>query len=464
MRVSTILLTTLLLLFCSIVITAQVAINTDGSTPDASAILDLKSTNSGVLFPRMSSIQRDAIALPETGLMIYNTTDNDLQFFNGTWWKFLKNEDCNPSQPGNITGTSNPTCAQTGLSYSIAAVTLATSYNWTLPSDATLVTGQGTTSITVDMGNQTGNVSVRAESGCGNSTYIDLAITFSNSIPAQPGDITGNQFLNDNATGEAYSITAVSGATSYGWIVPAGASIVSGQATTSISVDFGTASGDVSVYSVNACGNSDTTDLFVNVFACGDVFTDTRDSKAYNTVSIGSQCWFAENINIGSKITSSQSNNSIIEKWCYNNEEDSCNIYGGLYNWNEMMQYSTLGEAQGICPDDWHLPSQTEWYAMVTEIGGTSQGGKLKETGTLHWNSPNTNATNTSGFTALPGGKKDNSSFLEMKSKGYFWTSTQHSLMTTYQFYYKLYHDSGNIDEIADPGVSYGMSVRCVKD
>ena len=77
--------------------------------------------------------------------------------------------------------------------------------------------------------------------------------------------------------------------------------------------------------------------------SCGQPFTDTRDGKSYKTVQIGTQCWMAQNLNIGTKIlgNADQTNNNIIDKYCYGDDDANCNIYGGLYQWNEAMQYLT---------------------------------------------------------------------------------------------------------------------------
>ncbi len=126
----------------------------------------------------------------------------------------------------------------------------------------------------------------------------------------------------------------------------------------------------------------------------------------------------AENLNVGSMIngSSNQTNNGIIEKYCYDDNTSNCDTYGGLYQWEEMMQYVTTPGAQGICPDGWHLPTDEEFKTMEMALGmsqgeaddtgwrGTDEGGKMKESGTTHWYSPNMGATNSSGFTALPGG------------------------------------------------------------
>ena len=108
-------------------------------------------------------------------------------------------------------------------------------------------------------------------------------------------------------------------------------------------------------------------DELINVQACPgtSTVTDTRDNKVkvYNTVLIGNQCWIKENLDVGEMITGSrdQSNNNIIEKYCYNNSLDSCKKYGGLYLWSEAIQYKN-GDyntiIQGICPVGWHIPTE----------------------------------------------------------------------------------------------------------
>jgi len=166
------------------------------------------------------------------------------------------------------------------------------------------------------------------------------------------------------------------------------------------------------VWSYNNCGHSTATLLTQTTAACwicGQPITDTRDSKTYNTVLIGTQCWFAQNLNIGTMIpgSSEQNNHTAIEKYCYNNAEAYCTIYGGLYQWDNMMQWSTTEGAQGICPTGWHIPTDGEWTVLTTFLGGDGvAGGKMKEAGYAHWADPNTGATNSSGFTALPGGAR----------------------------------------------------------
>jgi len=210
-------------------------------------------------------------------------------------------------------------------------------------------------------------------------------------------------------------------------------------------------------------------------FTCGDPFTDPRDEQTYTTVQIGNQCWMAENLNVGTMINGSvgMTNNEIIEKYCHSNNNANCNEYGGLYQWDEMMQYVTTAGTQGICPTGWHLPTDAEWKTMEMHLGmsqdqadatgwrGTDEGGKLKETGTTHWASPNTGATNTSGFTGLPGGYRyTNGSFTDLTFYAYFWSSSENGSDAWYR---GLSFGSAQVGRY-DYDKAYGFSVRCVRD
>ena len=100
---------------------------------------------------------------------------------------------------------------------------------------------------------------------------------------------------------------------------------------------------------------------------CGNPIIDVRDGQSYNTVLIGAQCWMAENLNLGTMIqgTTEMSDNSIVEKYCYNNNTANCDVYGGLYQWHEIMQYINTPGVQGLCPANWHLPTDAEWTILT---------------------------------------------------------------------------------------------------
>jgi len=200
-------------------------------------------------------------------------------------------------------------------------------------------------------------------------------------------------------------------------------------------------------------------------FICGIPIIDPRDGQIYNTILIGDQCWMAENLNIGTRIdgTGDQTNNSIIEKYCYDNLESNCDTFGGLYQWNEMMQYITTQGVQGICPTDWHIPTDNEYTILTDYLGGLSiAGGKMKETGTVHWYSPNTGATNESGFTALPGGyRHTDGGFHHLSTYAYFWSSRDYYGSYAYERY--LYYNTDDVYPVITDQYC-GLSVRCLKD
>jgi len=199
---------------------------------------------------------------------------------------------------------------------------------------------------------------------------------------------------------------------------------------------------------------------------CGQTLYDTRDSKTYTTVQIGTQCWMAQNLNIGTMIleTNDMADDGTIEKYCYDNTEANCDVYGGLYQWNEMMEYTTTEGIQGICPTGWHLPTDAEWTNLTTILGGESvAGGKMKETGTTHWTAPNTGATNSSGFTGLPAGFR-NSPTSSIGGMGYgalLWSSTEN--LGSYAWFLYLYYNNSNGHRSYSSKFD-GFSVRCLKD
>jgi len=207
----------------------------------------------------------------------------------------------------------------------------------------------------------------------------------------------------------------------------------------------------------------------IHVWECGELIIDERDGQEYSTVQIGDQCWMAENLNIGTLIdgTVEMTDNGAIEKYCYDNSESNCDIYGGLYQWNEMMQYTTIEGVQGICPDGWHLPSDEEWTILSDYLGGENiAGGKMKTTGTIQigtglWNSPNTGATNSSGFSGLPGSHRESDgSFGGIGEYCGCWSSTKNPLyaIAWRRVLYSSYFNVGRDTNVLD----LGRSVRCV--
>lgn len=209
-------------------------------------------------------------------------------------------------------------------------------------------------------------------------------------------------------------------------------------------------------------------------------FTDTRDGNHYKVVKIGNQVWMAENLKYLPGVVG-PGTGSATTPYYYVYGYDGTDVnaakatanystYGVLYNWPAAMAGSASSNdnpsgVKGVCPTGWHLPSRAEWSQLFTYLGGIDAGGKLKETGTMHWNSPNTGATNETGFTALPGGTRSDisSTFLGIGNTGTWWSATETSPGSTNADTRFLSYNSSNFSFSNDlKGVGY--SVRCIKD
>lgn len=205
------------------------------------------------------------------------------------------------------------------------------------------------------------------------------------------------------------------------------------------------------------------------------------DGNVYNTVSIGTQIWMAENLKTtryldGSSITLVTDNNAwgtmstTNKSYCYyDNSATNADIYGYLYSWAAAMNGAGSTNANpsgvtGVCPLGWHLPSNAEWNQLISILGGSAvAGGKMKEAGTTHWSSPNTGADNSSSFSALPGGYRDGDygPFDYIGSSGQWWSTSKND--TNLAVIFLLHCASIEIFHY-DYFVRDGSSVRCVKN
>jgi uncharacterized protein (TIGR02145 family) len=194
-------------------------------------------------------------------------------------------------------------------------------------------------------------------------------------------------------------------------------------------------------------------------FPCPDVPTVTYAGKVYTTVQIGSQCWLRENLDVGIMVPGAQSQtaNGTIEKYCYGDSATNCNIYGGLYQWSEVMQYDTIQGARGICPPGWHVPSLAEVETLSVAVGG--DGNALKEIGQGYGGGA---GTNTSGFSVLLAGYRlGTGSFDYLGRYAQLWTSTRADATTARNLF--LYYLSPNV-VLHGYSLSHGFSVRCLKE
>ena len=198
-----------------------------------------------------------------------------------------------------------------------------------------------------------------------------------------------------------------------------------------------------------------------------NTFTDSRDGNVYKIVSIGNKIWMAENLRAtnyrNGDIISNVTDNAAwvglsTGAYCwFNNDITNKVTYGALYNW------FTVSDSRNIAPEGWHIPSNLEWFELISFLGGESvAGGKLKETGNIHWISPNTDASNLVGFTALPSGYRNNMGvYCDLGKYGVWWTATE---FNTDNAGSKLVinYTSSIISDSYDK--RFGFSVRCVKD
>jgi uncharacterized protein (TIGR02145 family) len=166
-----------------------------------------------------------------------------------------------------------------------------------------------------------------------------------------------------------------------------------------------------------------------------------------------------ENLDIGTMIQSSQTqtNNGIIEKYCYGNDISSCVTSGGLYNWNEAMQYTTVSGAKGICPVGWHLPTQNDFAILALQAAYTSN--PLKSVGQ---GSGSGAGTNTTGFSGLLVGFYYVNQFFDYGNSTSFWSSLQFSTLDAYVM--TLLATNNTLSYTSYGGKDFGISVRCLKD
>ncbi|MGA2297681.1 MAG: fibrobacter succinogenes major paralogous domain-containing protein [FCB group bacterium] len=206
------------------------------------------------------------------------------------------------------------------------------------------------------------------------------------------------------------------------------------------------------------------------LYACGSDKTTNPTQDCY--ITIGTQKWMCKNLDVDhyrngdpipNVIDSLIWRNLTTGAWCYYNNDSALGaIYGKLYNWYAVY------DPRGLAPEGWHVPSDSEWTILTNFLGGDSiAGGKLKEAGFSHWQSPNTGATDETGFSALPGGWQDeyHHGFGELKYLGCWWSSTDTTDWGSVAFFRAMICNDSQVYRSRtyySPVVAY--SVRCIKD
>ena len=188
------------------------------------------------------------------------------------------------------------------------------------------------------------------------------------------------------------------------------------------------------------------------------------DSNRYTTVQIGGQIWMSENLRVthyndGTPIllVSNDSDWSNLTTPAYAFNSDASYDYGPLYN------YYTVADTnrKNVCPIGWQIPSDSDWTVLVDFLGGSLiAGGEMKEMGFVHWQSPNTGATNRSGFNGLPGGRRNNTGSVNLGIGGYFWSSSDNDVTRAWNR--TLFHIGANVNRNLNDKKS-GFSIRCIK-
>ena len=239
-----------------------------------------------------------------------------------------------------------------------------------------------------------------------------------------------------------------------------GTPTTAGKAT--FAIDFGGKTCSITIDVENAIQNPTS--------GYGPNITDI-DGNTYKTVYIGGQQWMAENLKVskysdGTTIPNIPDNiqwqNNTTGAWSYYNNDVANNAkYGKLYNW--VAASKTTNGNKSVCPTGWHVPTDAEWTVLTDYLGGESiAGGKMKEVGTTNWNSPNTDATNTSLFTGLPGGYRYyGGNYGGIGNYGYWWSSTESYPFTAW--HRSLVSISG-VAYRTNSYKEYGLSVRCLRD
>jgi len=214
------------------------------------------------------------------------------------------------------------------------------------------------------------------------------------------------------------------------------------------------------------CGNDDDPVLPDEEEPDTTIVTDI-DGNIYQTIQIGDQRWMAENLKVtryrnGDPIPNVTSNVTwealTTDAYCgYNNSQVNVITYGRLYNWYAVE------DSRNLAPNGWHVPSDDDWQILIDYLGGASiAGGKMKTTGTAHWLSPNTGATNESGFSALPAGCRDYTGHCtNIVYHAYFWSTDEIDNSNAWHrrldyYYSRAFHET--YDKRA------GFSIRCVRD
>ena len=466
------------------------------NTPNPSAKLDIQSTNSGFLPPRMSFAQRAAISNPATGLIVWCTdcgSGGELSVFNGAEWR-----------AANISTTSSvgtPPLAPTNLSVTVSSPLLYAALSWTDVST-------NETGYRIERKTGAGVFTQIAQVGTNFSTFNDSTIaqstTYTYRVYAYNNAGNSAQYSNEyqittnsvpTVTTNAISSITNTTATGGGNVSADGGASVTARGicwststnptvalTTKTSDGTGTGS-----FTSSMTGLTANTTYYVRAYATNSVGTSYGTQQTFTTtnttfvnlpsVTIGTQIWSSQNLSVATyrngdpipQVTDPTTwANLTTGAWCwYNNDSATyAATYGRLYNWY------AVNDPRGLAPSGWYVPTDAEWNKLVKYIDAgadttcqncsqsSTAGGAMKSTSV--WNSPNTGATNSSGFSGLPGGLRGyDGSFNSVGYGGYWWSAS--AFGSIYAWYRGLYYNYSNVYR-GNLNKTVGMSVRVIRD
>jgi len=429
------------LLFCSLIANAQVGIGVSVANIEPSAQLEVKSTNKGLLTPRMNEAQKNAINNPATGLLVYQTDGiSGFYYYDGNAWK----QGFGSQGATDTASLSMRINAKSSLS-DTSLLNLTSRFEKKLNK-----------TDTASLSNRI-NAKLSKTDTAALSDRINAKLS-STVFPYYPGVQKGHimvwngsrwENLNPGTAGQVLKMSSDADP------VP-----VWGTVATTSTTAFS---------------------------PCGQTITDI-DGNSYNTVLIGSQCWTKENLRVrrynngtvigfdavggsgGVSSTWQNSTKGLHAIYAHDSVATPSNLtkYGYLYNWYAAKGINTNGtilanDTLNICPVGWHVPTDEEWTTLINELGGEFfSGGMMKSRGTSYWNSPNTGATNESGFSALPGGYRGaGGDFDGIRNSAFFWSSTERDNNSAW---YRALFWSNSIVNRSSNNKAIGACVRCIKN
>lgn len=369
------------------------------TTPASSAQLEVSSNSKGFLPPRLNNLQRNAIGLPVAGLIIWNSDCGEIQVYNGTSW--------------------------TNMIGGVACLNFLPTVTTNSPTNVSYTTAVSGGTVSSD-----GGFSITARGVVWDTLHNPTIL-----LPTKTSDGVGIGNFTSNLT------NLLSNKTYY-----------------------------LRAYATNSSGT-----IYGNEFS---FITLQPIAIVFDTVKICNQVWSVQNLNVTTysngdpipQVTNSSSWQSLNSgAWCwYNNDSVTYGVYGKLYNWYAVT------DPRGLAPAGWHVPSDHEWNVLTKCLDNTADttcscasstiaGGMMKEVGYSHWQFPNTAATNSSGYTALPGGLRSNSgTFFYGGTSSVWWTTTAST--ASYAWNRSIYYADGALTRGYDNYFGSGFSVRVVKD